>query len=77
MNGHISTVAFIGIEAKLVDVQVRMMGGAVAFAVVGLPDKMVAESRERVCVVGLGISSQGAGSIPGKPQSFPPVQPKL
>jgi magnesium chelatase family protein len=48
MNGHISTVAFIGIEAKLVDVQVRMMGGAVAFAVVGLPDKMVAESRERV-----------------------------
>jgi magnesium chelatase family protein len=48
MTAHISTVAFFGIEARLVDVQVRMMGGAVAFVIVGLPDKMVAESRERV-----------------------------
>ena len=48
MTAHISTVAFFGIEARLVDVQVRMMSGAVAFMVVGLPDKMVAESRERV-----------------------------
>ena len=48
MTAHISTVAFFGIQAKLVDVQVQMTGGAVQFSVVGLPDKMVAESRERV-----------------------------
>jgi magnesium chelatase family protein len=48
MTAHISTVAFLGIEARLVDVQVQMTGGAVAFTVVGLPDKAVAESRERV-----------------------------
>ncbi len=48
MTAHISTVAFFGIEARMVDVQVQMTGGVVQFAVVGLPDKMVAESRERV-----------------------------
>ncbi|MBI1179336.1 MAG: hypothetical protein GC201_02180 [Alphaproteobacteria bacterium] len=48
MTAHISTVAFFGIEARLVDVQVQMTGGAVAFNLVGLPDKAVAESRERV-----------------------------
>ncbi len=48
MIAHISTVAFFGIEARLVDAQVRVMGGLPAFAVVGLPDKMVGESRERV-----------------------------
>lgn len=48
MFGRISTVAFVGIEARPVEVQVRITGGAFAFAVVGLPDKAVAESRERV-----------------------------
>ena len=48
MYGQISTVAFVGIEAKPVEVQVRISGGAHVFAVVGLPDKAVAESRERV-----------------------------
>jgi hypothetical protein len=36
---HVYTVAFQGIEAREVDVQVH---------IVGLPDKAVAESRERV-----------------------------
>jgi magnesium chelatase family protein len=59
MYGQISTVAFVGIEAKPVEVQVRISGGQHAFAIVGLPDKAVAESRERVRnalhAVGLGL----------------------
>ncbi len=59
MYGQISTVAFVGIEAKAVDVQVRITPGQPAFAIVGLPDKAVAESRERVRnalhAVGLGL----------------------
>ncbi|MGO4706063.1 YifB family Mg chelatase-like AAA ATPase [Microvirga sp. 2MCAF38] len=45
---HVSTVAFEGIEARTVDVQVQIAPGNVAFTIVGLPDKAVAESRERV-----------------------------
>ena len=45
MYGQIATVAFVGIEAKPVEVQVRISSGAHVFAVVGLPDKAVAESR--------------------------------
>ncbi len=48
MVAHISTVAFIGIDARHVDVQVQMASGLPAFIVVGLPDKAVAESKERV-----------------------------
>jgi magnesium chelatase family protein len=48
MVARVSTVAFEGIEARAVDVQVQIAPGNVAFHVVGLPDKAVAESRERV-----------------------------
>ena len=48
MVARVSTVAFEGIEARAVDVQVQISPGNVAFNVVGLPDKAVAESRERV-----------------------------
>src|SRR3712207_2710566 len=48
MVARVSTVAFEGIEARQVDVQVQIASGNVAFSVVGLPDKAVAESRERV-----------------------------
>jgi len=48
MVARVSTVAFEGVEARPVDVQVHIAGGAVAFTVVGLGDKAVAESRERV-----------------------------
>ena len=48
MVAHIKTVAFQGIEAVAVDVQVHLAPGQNAFTVVGLPDKSVAESRERV-----------------------------
>ncbi|MHA7899222.1 MAG: YifB family Mg chelatase-like AAA ATPase [Henriciella sp.] len=49
MVARITTFSFEGIDAKPVDVQVHMAGGnQPAFMIVGLPDKAVAESRERV-----------------------------
>ncbi len=45
---RIPTFAFSGIEAVPVEVQVQVAPGLPAFLVVGLPDKAVGESRERV-----------------------------
>ncbi len=45
---RVATVAFEGIEARPVDVQVQIANGNVMFTLVGLGDKAVAESRERV-----------------------------
>ncbi len=45
---RVTTFAFEGVEAQPVDVQVQMTGGNPAFHIVGLPDKAVGESRERV-----------------------------
>ena len=45
---RVATVAFAGIEACPVDVQVHISTGKILFNVVGLGDKAVAESRERV-----------------------------
>ncbi|MEL6336619.1 MAG: YifB family Mg chelatase-like AAA ATPase [Pseudomonadota bacterium] len=42
------TVAFLGVEARPVEVQCAVTPGLPAFAIVGLPDKAVSESRERV-----------------------------
>lgn len=48
MVSRVATVAFRGIEAVPVDVQVHIGPGASGFFIVGLPDKAVGESRERV-----------------------------
>ena len=48
MAARVRTVAFQGIDVLGVDVQVQMAGGVPAFTIVGLPDKQVAESKERV-----------------------------
>jgi magnesium chelatase family protein len=48
MVSHVTTVAFQGIEAVPVDVQVQIAPGGPHFAIVGLPDKAVAESRDRI-----------------------------
>ena len=48
MVQRISTVAFEGIEARAVDVQVQVAPGLPAFNIVGLPDKAVSEAKERV-----------------------------
>ena len=48
MAARVNTVAFLGFQVLDVDVQVHISTGLPAFTVVGLPDKAVAESRERV-----------------------------
>ncbi len=50
MVAHIHTLAFEGIDVTDVEVQVHIASGMPAFTIVGLPDKAVAESRERVRV---------------------------
>ena len=59
MVARVSTVAFAGVEVMPVDVQAQLASGLPAFTVVGLPDKAVAESRERVRsaldAIGLGL----------------------
>jgi magnesium chelatase family protein len=54
----VQTVAFQGIEAVLVDVQVQIAPGMPAFLIVGLPDKAVKEAGERVraALVASGLS---------------------
>src|SRR5271169_5342115 len=61
MVARVVTVAFEGVEARRVDVEVQLTGGAVHFAVVGLADKAVAESKERVRAAfsGLGLALPG------------------
>lgn len=58
MNSRITTVAFYGIEAVQIDVQVQMFNGLPGFNIVGLPNKSVAESKERIraCLASLGIN---------------------
>ncbi len=48
MVSHAYTVAFEGIEARMVEVQCAITAGLPSFAIVGLPDKAVSEARERV-----------------------------
>ncbi|TDL91440.1 YifB family Mg chelatase-like AAA ATPase [Meridianimarinicoccus aquatilis] len=42
------TVAFEGLEARMVEVQCAVTPGLPAFSIVGLPDKAVSEARDRV-----------------------------
>ena len=62
MVARVNTVAFLGVEVVEVDVQVQISPGLPAFSVVGLPDKAVAESRERVKsalhAIGLGLPAK-------------------
>ena len=58
MVARVRTVAFSGVEVIDVDTQVTIASGLPAFNVVGLPDKAVAESRERVraALAALGLA---------------------
>jgi magnesium chelatase family protein len=62
MFAQVSTVAFEGVDAKQVDVQVLIAPGLPAFSIVGLPDKSVGESRDRVraalTAIGLGLPAK-------------------
>ena len=58
MVARVRTVAFQGIEVRGVDVQAQLSQGLPSFTIVGLPDKAVAESRERVraALHGMGLA---------------------
>jgi magnesium chelatase family protein len=58
MVARINTIAFQGVDVQSIDVQVQISNGLPAFTIVGLPDKAVAESKERVraALHALGIS---------------------
>jgi magnesium chelatase family protein len=59
MIARIATITFQGIEVLPIDVQVQLANGLPAFTIVGLADKAVGESRERVraalSALGLGL----------------------
>src|SRR3954470_2235781 len=59
MVARVRTVAFQGIDVLAVDAEVQIAQGLPTFTVVGLPDKAVGESRERVraalTAIGLGV----------------------
>ena len=48
MLAKVRSVALVGIDAHLIDVEVDIAGGLPQFSVVGLPDATVRESRDRV-----------------------------
>ena len=48
MVSKIKTFVFSGVKAIDVNVEVKISSGIVAFNIVGLPDKAVNESKERV-----------------------------
>jgi len=58
MVARVRTVAFHGVDVIEVEAQVTIVSGLPAFTVVGLPDKAVAESRERVraALAALGLA---------------------
>ena len=62
MVARVATVAFHGIDVIPVDVQVQLASGLPAFTMVGLPDKIVNESRERVraalTALGMGLPAK-------------------
>jgi magnesium chelatase family protein len=72
MVQRVSTVAFEGIEARAVDVQVQIAPGLPAFAIVGLPDKAVSEARERVrsALIASGLA------LPARRIWRPPMSPR-
>ena len=62
MLGRTHTVAFEGIEVLKVGTEVRIMDGLPAFSIVGLADKAVAESKERIraALTAVGLSLPAA-----------------
>ena len=58
MVALVQTVAYLGLDARNVEVQCQLAAGMPRFTVVGLPDKAVAESRERVqsALAAMGLS---------------------
>ena len=66
MGATVATVAYLGLETRAVEVQVQLSSGLPAFIIVGLPDKAVAESRER----GAGLGAEPVHNTPGEFAAF-------
>ena len=60
MIATVSTVAYLGLEARAVEVQCQLVAGLPNFIVVGLADKAVSESKERVrnALAAIGLALQ-------------------
>lgn len=62
MLARVNTVAFNGIEILDIELQVQISSGMPSFTIVGLPDKSIAESRERIraafCSMGIKLPAQ-------------------
>ena len=58
MVALVSTVAYLGLEAREVEVQCQVAPGMPRFGIVGLPDKAVGESRDRgqAALAAMGLS---------------------
>ena len=58
MLSHVNTITFNGLETLNVDLQTQISSGMPSFSIVGLPDKSIAESKERVrsALLSLGLS---------------------
>jgi Subunit ChlI of Mg-chelatase len=71
MVQRVATVAFEGIEARAVGVQVQVAPGLPAFTIVGLPDKAVSEAKEHVrsalIASGLALPATASPSISPPP----------
>ena len=67
MVARISTVAFQGFRAQIVDVQVQVSAQMPAFTIVGLPDKAVAESRPS------GFMGSASAMNPGRRTGAGPI----
>ena len=78
MVAIVSTVAYLGLEARAVEVQVQLASGLPRFTIVGLPDNAVRESRERVraamASIGLALPPKVAEVAVG-PSRTPLVAP--
>jgi magnesium chelatase family protein len=58
MTAKVRTFSFVGIDVAAIDVQVKISPGIPNFTIVGLPDKAVGESKERVraAIMSTGLS---------------------
>jgi magnesium chelatase family protein len=58
MVAKVKTFSFLGIDVIEIDVEVKITSGLSNFTIVGLPDKAVGESKERVraAIISLGVS---------------------
>lgn len=63
MLAKIKTVALIGLECEEIEVEVNVGGGNPKYILIGLPDKAIEESRDRVK---LAIRNSGAYFPPGR-----------